>query len=77
MFVLGSLVLHWVEYQYLRTFTLRSMPIFLFGCLDIWYLQLISYLNVKSCLDGQSDVLHLDESMLIIYVFENNFLCNF
>jgi hypothetical protein len=53
------------------------MPIFLFGCLDIWYLELISYLNVKSCLDGQSDVLHLHESMLMIYVFENDFLCNF
>jgi hypothetical protein len=59
MFVLVSLALHSVEYQCSRIFALRSMPIFLFGCVDIWYLELISYLNTKLCLDGQSDVLHL------------------
>jgi hypothetical protein len=36
---------------------LTSIPIFLFGWLDIWYLELKPWLNVKSCLDGQSDVL--------------------
>jgi hypothetical protein len=59
MFVLTGLELHSVEYQCPRIFVLRSMSIFLFGCVDIWYLELISYLNTKSCLDDQIDVLHL------------------
>jgi hypothetical protein len=45
-----------------------SMPIFLFGCLDIWCLELISRLNVKSCLDGQSDELHSYDNMIVIHV---------
>jgi hypothetical protein len=45
-----------------------SMPIFSFGCLYIWCPQLISRLNVKSCLDGQSDELHSYENLIVIHV---------
>jgi hypothetical protein len=40
-----------------------SMSIFVFGCLGIWYLELISWLNAKSCLGAQSDELHLYQSI--------------
>jgi hypothetical protein len=56
--------LHWDQCQY-----------FLFGCADILYLELISYLNAKSCLDGQCDVLHLKTiSCVPSNMFENNFM---
>jgi hypothetical protein len=73
MFVLAGLALHSVEYHCPEIFALRSMSIFMFGCVDIWYLELISYLNTKTCLDGQSDVLHLKRiSCVTSNMFENN-----
>jgi hypothetical protein len=42
------------------------MSIFPFGCLDIHNPDLILRLNVKCCLDDQSDELQLYETLLII-----------
>jgi hypothetical protein len=64
MFALGGLALHSVEYQCPRIFALRFNVNICVWMFSIWYLKLISKLNAKSCLDGQSDVLHLYESMI-------------
>jgi hypothetical protein len=42
------------------------MPIFLFGCLDIRNPDWILRLNVKCCLDGQSEKMQLYETTIII-----------
>jgi hypothetical protein len=59
MFVFASLALHWLECEYPAILALRFIINISVWMFRIWCLELISWLNVKFCLDAQSVELHL------------------
>jgi hypothetical protein len=63
------LALHSMEYQCPEIFALRFNVNICVWMFSIWYLELISKLNAKFCLDDQSDVLYLYESMIHVNDF--------